>query len=38
MTETNSILTKDLIRREWNLDDWNDKTQNYRTEMKNGET
>ena len=36
--EINSRLTEDLIGKEWNLEDWNNKTQTYRTEMKNGET
>ena len=36
--EINSRLTEDSIGKEWNLEDWNDKIQTYRTEMKNGET
>ena len=27
MAETNGILTENLIGKEWNLKDWNDKTQ-----------
>ena len=27
MVETNDMLTKDLIGKEWNLEDWNEKTQ-----------
>ena len=32
------MLTDDWIEKDWNLEDWNDKMQTYRTEMKNCET
>ena len=37
MVETNSTLKENFIGKRWNLEDWNDKIQIYRTEMKNGE-
>ena len=36
--KTESTLTENLFGNEWNLEDLNDKTQIYRTEMKNDET
>ena len=38
MVETNGTLTEDLLGNEWNLETWNNKTQTYRIEMKNGKT
>ena len=34
MAATNGTLTKDSIGNEWNLDNYNYKTQTYKTEMK----
>ena len=36
--KTESTLTENTIENEWNLEDLNDKTQIYRTEMKNDKT
>ena len=38
MVETNDTLTDDLIRKKWNLEDWNNKIQIYKTKMKNDKT
>ena len=38
MVETNGTLTENLIEKKWNLENWNDKSQNYKTEMKNSKT
>ena len=32
------MLTEDWIKENWNLDDWNDRIENYSTEMKNCES
>ena len=38
MEEANRLLTNDLIEKKWNLEDWNDKNQTWKTEMKSCET
>ena len=32
------MLTEDWIEENWNLEDWNNKIQTFRTKMKSGET
>ena len=32
------MLMEDWIKENWNLNDWNDKMQTYRTEIKSDET
>ena len=38
MATINRTLTDDSIKNEWNLENWNDITQTYKTKMKNCET